>query len=265
MSWDQIKDYMNSFIGIIFLTLPFFFIPEIKRSKTYIVFFILATVFLLWLGTDKMKRDEKQKKNEISHSDSVINKASVHLLSNVDSALKVNNLSYNPRTKTVTIIDTVKLIDPVMDVIDDSTRIVGVTKTTAKIEIDYKCINDGIAFEVSDHVVIFYIMNGKISHPIKYNGIRVSSLKAKDNRGFFNRYGFEIPSGDSLINPVYVYFKAIYSNKELGGKIQPPLRRIYQMNIKPHPKTAHDFSITAFFGKDDYIMARKLLIKDRYW
>ena len=59
MSWDTIKDYMNSFIGILILLIPILLMPEVRRSKFYKIFFVIASIFLFWLGTDKIKRDKK--------------------------------------------------------------------------------------------------------------------------------------------------------------------------------------------------------------
>jgi hypothetical protein len=61
--WDLIKDNMNSFLGIALLILPFFFIPEIRKSRKYKIFFVFAFVILSWLGCDKIKRDRKSKSN----------------------------------------------------------------------------------------------------------------------------------------------------------------------------------------------------------
>jgi hypothetical protein len=58
---DAIKDYMNSFLGIIAIILPLLFIPELKKSKWYIIFCIVSGLILLWLGIDKISRDGKDR------------------------------------------------------------------------------------------------------------------------------------------------------------------------------------------------------------
>ena len=70
MNWDTTKDYMNSFLGILFLGLPLIGALLYERKKTidkrkkksllgWIFAVILGCLFLTWLGVDKINRDKK--------------------------------------------------------------------------------------------------------------------------------------------------------------------------------------------------------------
>jgi len=57
---DTIVDYLNSFLGIGLLILPILLMPEIRKSKKYIIFVVIASILLFWVGCEKTKRDNKK-------------------------------------------------------------------------------------------------------------------------------------------------------------------------------------------------------------
>ena len=59
--WDAIKDYMNSFIGAVFLLVSLIAIPEIRKQKKYWIMVLILVIFLTWLGFDKISRDGHEK------------------------------------------------------------------------------------------------------------------------------------------------------------------------------------------------------------
>ena len=58
--WDITKDYMNAFLGAIALFLSIIFIPEIKQKVKYVVGIIILIGILIWLGCDKIERDDRK-------------------------------------------------------------------------------------------------------------------------------------------------------------------------------------------------------------
>ena len=69
MGWEQIKDYMNSLIGAALLLISIVLIPEIRAKKKYWITITMLVFLLVWLGIDKIKRDNT-KEAEIIKKDS---------------------------------------------------------------------------------------------------------------------------------------------------------------------------------------------------
>lgn len=61
MGWEQIKDYMNSFIAILILGVPLIIEAiKAKRSKVLIFIYVVCCIGLVFLGYDKIKRDNRK-------------------------------------------------------------------------------------------------------------------------------------------------------------------------------------------------------------
>jgi hypothetical protein len=88
MGWEQIKDYSSSFIAIVILGVPLIIEAiSAKRSKGLIVLYVLCCVFLIFLGADKIKRDNI--KEGIARNDKAELKSSIENLQmsiSIDSA-----------------------------------------------------------------------------------------------------------------------------------------------------------------------------------
>src|ERR1700688_1565425 len=62
---DMIKDYAAALLGAIFLLISIITIPEIRRSRKYVILIMVGIIILGWLGIDKIIRDDKNNsKNE---------------------------------------------------------------------------------------------------------------------------------------------------------------------------------------------------------
>jgi hypothetical protein len=90
---DSTKDYMNSFLGTIFLLISLILIPEIRTKKKYWIPIVIGSIILALLGKDKIDRDTaKDKLNEIRrHDDSAqISKMASDLRSLNDNSQRVS-------------------------------------------------------------------------------------------------------------------------------------------------------------------------------
>jgi glucan phosphoethanolaminetransferase (alkaline phosphatase superfamily) len=86
MSWDSMQDYMNSFLGVLFLLLGTILIPEIRQTKKYWITISILALIMLLLGFAKIKRDNKKDSIYQSNTDSLKKK-----IENLDSSLKDAN------------------------------------------------------------------------------------------------------------------------------------------------------------------------------
>lgn len=58
--WDLSKDYLNAFLGALVIFLSLFLIPEIRAKRKYIAGIIILCCLLIWLGADKIARDNRK-------------------------------------------------------------------------------------------------------------------------------------------------------------------------------------------------------------
>lgn len=214
----------------------------------------------------KSNSDNDEKASIKKHSDSVINKASEKLAHNVDSALHAHNLTYNPVTKTITIIDTTqrKPIDPVMDIIVDSVKFIG-TLRKSFISILFATINNGIAYNPRCEFLIFAVYDNKIIGQGPKINADNSLIKSYGIHGYKYASQVELPKKPVVTDTSYIFFKALYSNKEINGKDQPPLRGLFYVTLDTIPKSVSEIKIHPISGTDKRHELQKILIQNKYW
>jgi len=120
--WNDIKDYMNAFLGIVALILPFLFIPEIRKSWKYKLFVFICTIILFWLGYDKINRDKTK--------DSVSEKR------NVEDSTKISNISNNYAKDTSRFSDFKKELESKYHIFDSANKPVQINNYKINTHID---------------------------------------------------------------------------------------------------------------------------------
>lgn len=72
--WDTIKDYMYAFLGVLFLGIPLIgtLLAQRKKAKDrktkrelsrWLLAVVVGCLFLIWLGYDKINRDQKKEES----------------------------------------------------------------------------------------------------------------------------------------------------------------------------------------------------------
>lgn len=217
----------------------------------------------------KLKTENDERVKLATESEKIRKSDKQEILNGVKEAFKKQNLSYNPTTKTITIIDTSqKITNPVMDVVPDSVGFNGEFPRSIKFRVGFMCINKGIAFNIRDKIVTFFYHDNQIKIDHQTQKIVNISLKAHDNQGIAIWTGMPLPGNVSQIkgfDTTYVYFKAIYSNREIKGQDQPPLRGLYAINITDYPKSIEDLKVFAVSDQKIYKKLKLLLVKEKVW
>jgi len=169
-------------------------------------------------------------------------------------------------TQTIRIIDTVKaekLIEPVMDILDDSTRFVG-TLPHARIRFSWKTINGGIAYVTGSKLITFYIIDSNISYMDSNVSLDDSVDKLHGSIVSSQEFGVFVPN-EPIYQTVYIYFKIFYSDKEVNGKQMPALTRLYKCVIPYHANNISELKIYRSYKLDEYRTAKELLKKNKLW
>ena len=247
-----------------------------KPTKAGRIFGILIALSILGLGYVvyagiKLDKENATKKSlEKAHEDSVINNASNQVMHNVDSALKSRDLQYNAKTKTIKVIDSSqKKIEPEMEIYRDSTGLFGTFYSNMKLRVTYYCANTATAYIRKINLMSFtWDKNGLIDlsneEPIKiYNGTKSSSGRLVETVA---RYNIPPPRFDQPLIYFY-YFKAIYADKLVAGKvISPPLRGLFYIERSTYnPKKWSDIKFGYIDDQLEYKRMMDTLKKRKLW
>jgi hypothetical protein len=166
-----------------------------------------------------------------------------------------------------TVKETVKLnnnIDPVMDITDDSTKYVGNLGASMGIQFDFITVNNGIAYNPKVTSLLFALIDGNIKSIGKPQYASNTTLKSYLKKSYSYTMGVKLPNVFRA-DTTYIYFKALYSNKETGGKYQPALRRIYFTVLNENPKDIKDLKIQPVIDTRMHEKLKLLLIQNKYW
>ena len=113
--------------------------------------------------------------------------------------------------------------------------------------------------------MIFTINNGKlIGHGPKSVGDN-SLIKSYGNHAYYYETGVAIPKKTKATDTSYIFFKALYSNAEISGKDQPPLRGLFYVSIDSVPKSVSEIKINRVLTTDKRHQLQKLLAENKYW
>jgi hypothetical protein len=93
---DQILDYMNAFLGAFFILIGAVAIPEIRRSKKYVIICAVLILFMIILGVDKINRDKADKTSFVSKIDTISKKlTSIQVSKTNDSLQRLKEIGKN--------------------------------------------------------------------------------------------------------------------------------------------------------------------------
>lgn len=120
--WDLIKDYTNSFIGAIVVLIGLIAIPEIRRNKKLLISSVIIFILLVWLGIDKINRDNQKDEDNKNQMVVFFGKidSSKHIVDSLNATIKNSNTQTN---------QFLKRLDSSFNITVDSLRNAPVKKT----------------------------------------------------------------------------------------------------------------------------------------
>jgi len=114
--------------------------------------------------------------------------------------------------------------NPLMDIWSDSTGFIGTFPNNVIMRVAFRCINNGIAYQVRGRLQSFVVINKKLMIiGSKGSKIANTSLMAYGNVGLYIAFKVDIPKNPRITDTTYYFFKAVYSDQELKGKNKLPL------------------------------------------
>jgi hypothetical protein len=157
--------------------------------------------------------------------------------------------------------------NPVMDLLPESKnpQIIGKSLDSLKTQFDIGVINDGIAYNIRDRFIYFFLYKGQLKLiNITHRAINEST---KDYTESNSR--ILIPISISPLNNVdttYFYLKVLYSNNAIDGKDQFPIKKIFYLSLKHPFSSMYDIlNFKEVDNQDQYNNIKKKLIKNKYW
>lgn len=208
---------------------------------------------------EKNKQTENYKKDRKADRDTILN--------GVEIAFNKHNLSYNPVSKTITVLDTSarRDPDPVMDVVRDSIYFHG-TLEVPHIDFMFRTINNGISYNVKCEMTLFSFKGNQFQLITKGPKVGNGFLKSYQSSGMkYHSYTLSMPKKPNPKDTTYIFFRAVYSNRQFGGKYQDPLRKLYYVCLESYPKTLKDIKIFEVADPTILDSATESLIKNKYW
>jgi len=272
---------------MVFFTAAFFLLPALdlvrnkeakglrKITTTGWIFLVVSMLFCYLSVLSVRANSSEQVKNKHTQ-DSIRNAEKQEFKNDVNSALKEYGLKLKQNSTGITVVDTVKkIVEPILDVFAERDSInPKIEKSTgydsAEFRILYCCINKGIAFNIRDKIVLFHFMQGKMvvngaTHR-SANESLTAYINDKVNHALELKQGLSLGRLNPAIDTTYFYFKVVYSDSQIRGKDEEPLRKLYYTITPPFPKSWKDFSqIREIDSQDRYVYLKKELIIAGYW
>jgi hypothetical protein len=158
-----------------------------------------------------------------------------------------------------------KPITPVMDLMRDSCGLLGKYPDSATLMFNYHCINSGIAYIRSNTITSFIIFNNKFYKLTQSNKMENSGIKCyMGQKVYLGSPMQKFADFNKPADTTFYFFRATYSDKEIGGHIQPVLRGIFYLYaIKP--KSIKDIKLTEVDEVSEYKRLKDTLIKAKLW
>jgi hypothetical protein len=229
----------------------------------------IASTLNIKANSDEQLIDKKRADSAIiaerRHSDSVRIADKTEFKNDVNQALKEHNLSYSEVTHTIMIKNPSKTVDPVMDIIDENTKLVGRFPDSIFINVEYKCINKGIAFNIDPKLWVNYYDDKKMISETEYTSAINTSLKSYDNKGMYDQFKIIMPQLGFKYDHALLYLKIDYTNAETKGYSQPPLRRVYSLNMDLLIKSINGLKLSLTIDPGEYLKERKVWMDSQIW
>jgi len=240
---------------------------RISFAGWFLIIIATASGCITWQKIKSDKAESDKKEQEAKRLREVDKK---ELQKDVEDAFKKHDASFNPITKTITILDTSKkIVEPEMDIYRDSTGLFGTFWSHMKFRVCYYCTNTATAYTRDVTLMSFtWDKNGMIDlsdeEPTQiYNGSRSSNGKVI---AIEVPYTIPVPRLDQPLMHFY-YFKAHYADKLVGGKIiNPPLRGLFYIERYTYnPKKWSDIKFGFVDDQAQFKRAMDTLKKRNVW
>ena len=233
---------------------------------TLIILSILLIVLTITLRIVGKKEINQNIVTQKKSTDSTHNADRRYFTHEIDSLLKPHKLTYNDTTHTIVNTVVKNQPDPVLTLIPDSVMFIGKLPDSLRVNIDFVCINNSIAYNVKCKMLIFLIRNKLIkviyqSDKIKYRNLISTNIQTI----FMHSQLMTIKTNHIQKDSLYFFFKADYSNKFVNGKTMPPTRGIYYTLERTLPKSPSDLKILPVEMQQQFETIRNKLVKNKYW
>lgn len=197
--------------------------------------FVAAIVFSA-VSIANIKVTAREATNQQNVSDSLRLADKTELKYSVDSALKKWGLQLKVDTvqkqTVVRIVDTSnKFIEPILEIIPDSSVFKGKLPDSLKVRAQYNCLNNSVAFYVRARLLTFALQDKNFIFIKRTPVVTNNTLKASQKLFVYVETGWlQIPkflSASRINDTTFFFAKAQYRDREIGGKERIPVRTLY--------------------------------------
>lgn len=247
---------------------------RITRLGKMLFIFAVLLFALSYVNKSVTKKEKVASESKQKHTEDSTRQADQQFYKNaVNDALQKYGLQLKPGTDTIKIVDRsqIKPIDPVMNIVADSVKFKRVKvrdpKDTVAIDFEYKLINDGIAYHLSNFILAFKLRGDSLIALTNSKTFENSTMVAQGNQGAYAMISGFVSNAAKIVDndTTFFFFKATYTNKAVNGEKQPAIKSLVYSILPKRINSIKELSVHPVDLSSQYEYVKKILIKNKYW